>query len=237
VPNAPDPKGGFVEESPERRGHGAARSTTSHAADRPEPPDPMGKRWSEEGTPAGPQAFGVEATPESPALTGTSNDPSLPYAERSLLALRESFASDLLQIIRFRGEWTAVMRPQRLREYMKFRRDSWRYAMCHDVTAVDLYPDEPRFMVVYHLLSLEQATRLRVKCPVQGETPEIDSVVPIWTGAEYTEREVFDMFGIRFRGHPDLRRILMMEDYQHYPLRKDFPLTGFPVGIDAVKDS
>jgi len=237
MPNVPDSKGGFIEEAPERRGHGSARSTTSHDHDRPEPPDPMGKRWSLEGTPAGPQAFGVEAKAESPALTGTSSDPSLSYAERSILALREAFASEVLQIIRFRGEWTVVMKRERLLEFMKFLRDTWRYAMCHDVTAVDLYPDEPRFMVVYHLLSLEQTTRLRVKCPVSGETPEIDSVVPLWTGAEYTEREVYDMFGIRFRGHPDLRRILMMDDYAHYPLRKDFPLTGFPVGIDAVKDS
>jgi NADH-quinone oxidoreductase subunit C len=190
-------------------------------------------RWES----AGPQAFGVEATSDSPALTGTSSDPNLSYAERSILAVRESFASEVLQIVRFRGEWTIVMRPARLHEFMTFLRDRWRYTMCHDVTAVDLYPDEPRFMVVYHLLSLEQATRLRVKCPVSGENPEIDSVVPLWTGADYTEREVFDMFGIRFRGHPDLRRILMMEDYTHYPLRKDFPLTGFPVGIDAVKDS
>jgi NADH-quinone oxidoreductase subunit C len=108
--------------------------------------------------------------------------------------------------------------------------------MCHDVTSVDLYPEEPRFMVVYHLLNLETATRFRVKAPVSGEKPEIDSVVPIWTGADYTEREVYDLMGITFRGHPDLRRILMMEDYQHHPLRKDFPLTGFPVGIDALKD-
>jgi NADH:ubiquinone oxidoreductase subunit C len=61
-------------------------------------------------------------------------------------------------------------------------------------------------------------------------------VVPLWTGAEYTEREVFDLMGIRFKGHPDLRRILMPEDYQHFPLRKDFPLTGFPVGLDSLKD-
>jgi NADH-quinone oxidoreductase subunit C len=236
-PDAPDPKGGFIQDDPERRGHGPARNMTSHAPDRPEPPDPMGKRWSEKGTPAGPQAFGVEAKPETPALSGTSSDTSLSYPDRSILALREQFASEVLQIIRFRGEWTVVMRHERLLEFMKFLRDTWKYAMCHDVTAVDLYPDEPRFMLVYHLLSLEASARLRVKCPVSGEHPEIDSLVPLWTGAEYTEREVYDMFGITFRGHPDLRRILMMEDYAHFPMRKDFPLTGFPVGIDAVKDA
>jgi NADH-quinone oxidoreductase subunit C len=108
--------------------------------------------------------------------------------------------------------------------------------MCHDVTSVDLYPGEPRFMVVYHLLNLDKAVRFRVKSPLPGEAPEIDSVVGIWTGADYAEREVYDLMGIRFRGHPDLRRILMPEDYEHHPLRKDFPLTGFPVGIDTLKD-
>jgi len=236
-PDAPDPNSKFTPDPPERRGHGPARNTTEHAPDRPEPPDPMGKRWSEAGTPAGLEAFGVEAKGQESGLGPSSADTPRSHLERSILALREHYLQDVLQIVRFRGEWTVVMRPERLLEFMKFLRDSWDYAMCHDVTAVDLYPDEPRFMVVYHLLSLEQATRLRVKCPVSGEDPAIDSVVPLWTGAEYTEREAYDMFGIKFRGHPDLRRILMMEDYTHYPLRKDFPLTGFPVGIDSVKDA
>ena len=209
----------------------------SDAPDRPEPRDPMGKIWSEEGTSAGPQAFGVQPAPDAAGLSGkASTDPSLPFPERTMLAIRERFAGDLLQILHFRDEWTVVLRPEHLRDVMTFLRDTWNYKMCHDITAVDLYPDEPRFMLVYHLLNLEQPARFRVKCPVSGEAPEIDSMVPLWTGADYTEREVFDMFGIRFRGHPDLRRILMMEDYPHFPLRKDFPLTGFPVGIDSVKE-
>ena len=152
------------------------------------------------------------------------------------MALKEEFAQEVIQIVHFRGEWTAVMKPERILDYMKFLRDTWNYRMCHDVTSVDLYPDEPRFMVVYHLLNLDRAARFRVKCPVSGENPEIQSVVSLWTGAEYPEREVFDLMGIGFKDHPDLRRILMPEDYEHHPLRKDFPLTGFPVGIDALKD-
>jgi NADH-quinone oxidoreductase subunit C len=128
------------------------------------------------------------------------------------------------------------MKPGRLLDFMRFLRDDWGYRMCHDVTSVDLYPQEPRFMMVYHLLNLEQAVRFRVKCPVSGEHPEIESVVPLWKGAEFTEREVYDMMGIVFLHHPDLRRILMPADYEHYPMRKDFPLTGFPVGIDALKE-
>ncbi len=212
---------------------------------KPDARHPMGKRRADEGTPAGLQPYGLglpggEAAAEAPSSEAagdrTSANTGLPFAERTALALREEYGSDLIQVILFRGEWTAVMKPERILAYMKFLRDTWNYKMCHDVTSVDLYPDEPRFMVVYHLLNLEAATRFRVKCPLPGDAPGIDSVVPLWKGADYAEREVFDLMGIRFRGHPDLRRILMPEDYDHHPLRKDFPLTGFPVGIDTLKD-
>jgi NADH-quinone oxidoreductase subunit C len=208
---------------------------------KPESKNTQGKRYGGPYTPAGLAPYGIrakvegaEASPAEPARTSSRTD--LEYAERTALALREQFAPELLQIIHFRGEWTVVLKPERVLEFMLFLRDTWGYRMCHDVTSVDLYPEEPRFMVVYHLLNLDQAVRFRVKCPVSGETPEIDSVVPLWLGADYAEREVFDLMGIRFRGHPDLRRILMPDDYQHHPLRKDFPLTGFTVGIDALKD-
>ncbi len=210
---------------------------------KPESRDLQGKRWArDEATPAGFQPYGLrnpgppEGGPEPSAAPRRSDDLDLEYGERTSLALREEFASELLQIIHYREEWTAVMKPERILEYMRFLRDRWNYRMCHDVTSVDLYPEEPRFMAVYHLLDLDHAVRFRVKCPLSGAAPEIDSVVPVWTGAEYTEREVFDLMGIRFRGHPDLRRILMPDDYDHHPLRKDFPLTGFPAGIDALKD-
>jgi NADH-quinone oxidoreductase subunit C len=97
------------------------------------------------------------------------------------------------------------------------------------VTAVDWYPEEPRFEVVYHLHSLERNERLRLKCRVTGENPEIDSVTAIWRGANWYERETFDLFGIRFRNHPDLRRIMLPEDWEGYPLRKDYPVTGYRV--------
>jgi len=208
---------------------------------KPDPRDPQGKIWSKDATPAGLQAYGMDPVPGAGASDGSgeahvSSDASLPFPQRTALALREEFGSEVLQIILFRDEWTAVVKPERILEIMKFLRDTWNYRMCHDVSSVDLYPEEPRFMVVYHLLNLEAAVRFRVKCPLPGEAPEIDSVVGLWPGADYTEREVYDLMGIRFRGHPDLRRILMPDDYEHHPLRKDFPLTGFPVGIDKLKD-
>jgi len=94
------------------------------------------------------------------------------------------------------------------------------------VTAVDRYPAEPRFEVVYHLHSVERNLRVRLKCRLGGENPQIESVTSVWRGANWYEREVFDLFGIRFNGHPDLRRIMMPEDWEGHPLRKDYPVTG-----------
>ncbi len=96
-----------------------------------------------------------------------------------------------------------------------------------DITAVDRHPVEPRFEVNYHLYSLLLRQWLRVKVRVGGGSATVDSVTAIWPGANWHERETFDLFGIRFAGHPDLRRILMPEDWQGYPLRRDYPTEGF----------
>ena len=93
-----------------------------------------------------------------------------------------------------------------------------------DLTAVDYLGREPRFEVVYHLYSLKAGHRLRVKVPVPQEDPTVDSLVPLWKGANWLEREVWDMFGIRFHRHPDLRRVLLYEEFEGHPLRKDYPV-------------
>jgi NADH-quinone oxidoreductase subunit C len=128
----------------------------------------------------------------------------------------------------FRGETTLRIRANRLLTVCEFLRDepdlSFKYLS--DVTALDHYPNEPRFETVYHLLSFETNERLRLKARMEGENPRIDSMVPIWPAANAFEREVFDLFGIYFEGHPDLRRILMPEDWEGHPLRKDYPVQG-----------
>jgi len=96
-----------------------------------------------------------------------------------------------------------------------------------DVTCVDWFPAEPRFEVVYHLLSIPRKERVRLKVKVDSGSPVVDSVTPVWPGANYFEREVFDLFGIRFSGHPYLRRLLMPEDWEGHPLRKDYPVEGY----------
>ena len=98
------------------------------------------------------------------------------------------------------------------------------FVFLSDVAAVDWWPGEPRFQVVYHLASIEHRVRLRLKVPLPGEDAHIPTVTTVWPGANWLEREVFDLFGIVFDGHPDLRRVLMPEDWEGYPLRKDYPV-------------
>ena len=102
-----------------------------------------------------------------------------------------------------------------------------RFAVLADLTALDWFPSEPRFEVVYSLLSHERHERIRVKVKVNGADPYLESVTAMWAGASPFEREVFDLFGIRFQGHPDLRRILMPDDWEGHPLRKDYPVEGY----------
>jgi NADH-quinone oxidoreductase subunit C len=96
-----------------------------------------------------------------------------------------------------------------------------------DVTCVDWYPSDPRFEVVYHLLSISKKERVRLKVRLAEESPVVDSVTSVWPAANYFEREVFDLFGVRFTGHPYLRRLLMPEDWEGHPLRKDYPVEGY----------
>ncbi len=126
-----------------------------------------------------------------------------------------------------RGELTLEAAPERILEVCRFLKSERQFVRLSDVTAVDWYPQEPRFEVVYHLHSLERNERLRLKCRLPGQDPELDSVTAVWRSANWYEREVYDLFGIRFRNHPDPRRILMPEDWEGHPLRKDYPVHGY----------
>jgi len=102
------------------------------------------------------------------------------------------------------------------------------FAMVIDITAVDRYTPDERFEVVYHLYSLEHKRYVRIKVRVEEQDPVVPTVTGVWAGANWHERETFDMFGIKFSGHPDLRRLYMPEEFEYHPLRKDFPLMGIP---------
>ena len=147
--------------------------------------------------------------------------------------LTERFGEEVLEVIDFKGETTAVCKKGQLQDILTFLRDDTdlAYDRLTDLTAVDYseYPgpeQDARFNVVYHLYSHPLNTRFRVRALVDEETCSIDSACPVWKGAEWPEREVFDMFGLQFKGHPDLRRILMPVNFRDYPLRKDYPLHG-----------
>jgi NADH-quinone oxidoreductase subunit C len=129
----------------------------------------------------------------------------------------------------FRGELTLWIGAGALRRVGEFLRDeeSLAFKYLSDLTAVDHYPNEPRFETVYHLYSIENNQRLRLKVRLEGDDPRVDSMVPVWPGANAFEREVFDLFGIHFEGHPYLVRLLLPEDWEGYPLRKDYPTEGY----------
>jgi NADH-quinone oxidoreductase subunit C len=128
-----------------------------------------------------------------------------------------------------RGDATAIVTPARLVETLRFLRDDpgTAFDMLMDLAAVDYlkYPGRngPRFEVVYHLYSLSRGKRLRIKVGVDAAAPEVPSAIAIWPAANWMEREVWDLYGIRFAGHPDLRRILLYDEFEGHPLRKDYP--------------
>ena len=133
------------------------------------------------------------------------------------------------EVIEFRGETTVVV-PQeyllRVGSYLATE-PSLRFSFLSDLTTVDRFPMEPRFELNYQLLSLDRRERLRLKVRVPGSVASVPSVTSIWPTANWHEREGFDLFGIRFQGHPDLRRILMPDEWEGHPLRKDYPVEGF----------
>ena len=125
------------------------------------------------------------------------------------------------------GETTLIAEPAKIVDLCRYLRVAQEFVRLSSITAVDWHPAEPRFEVVYHLHSLEGNQRVRVKCRLGGDAPAIDSVTGVWRSANWYEREVFDMFGIGFRNHPNLQRILMPIDWEGHPLRKDYPVHGY----------
>jgi len=142
------------------------------------------------------------------------------------MTLSEELAPFALSSSEKFGELTVTIAADRLVETCRFLKDALRFERLSTMTAVDRYPSEPRFEVVYHLHSVSRNERVRLKCLLAGQNPEIDSATAVWRSANWHEREAFDMFGIHFRNHPDLRRILMPDDWDGYPLRKDYPVAG-----------
>jgi NADH-quinone oxidoreductase subunit C len=138
--------------------------------------------------------------------------------------------ADAVQEVKFdRDELTIWIAKEAIREACAVLRDSsdCPFNYLADLTCVDWYPSEPRFEVVYHLLSISTKERVRLKARLDGSSPAIESVTSVWPAANFYEREVFDLFGVRFTGHPNLKRILMPDNWEGNPLRKDYPVEGY----------
>lgn len=143
--------------------------------------------------------------------------------------LRAWSANAIEEVIEFRGETTLVIpRKVLLQVAARCREDEkLQFNLLTDATCVDRFPLEPRFELQYHLVSIPKKNKLRLRVKLSGDDPVVDSLVPVWPGANWLEREIFDLMGIRFTGHPDLRRILLPDDWEGHPLRKDFPVEGY----------
>ena len=160
-----------------------------------------------------------------PAITDVEQLKSHPALARLL-----EWNALIVQGVKFdREELTIWVEKGSIREACAILRDDpecpFNY-LC-DLTAVDWYPSEPRFEVVYHLLSIPKKERVRLKVKLDGSSPAIESVTSVWPSANFYEREVFDLFGVRFTGHPNLKRIMMPDNWEGHPLRKNYPVEGY----------
>jgi NADH-quinone oxidoreductase subunit C len=163
--------------------------------------------------------------PLAPAITDLEQLKSHPAIAKLL-----AWKSSAVEGAKFdREEMTIYIERSAIREAASLLRSdpNCPFDYLSDVTAVDWYPSDPRFEVVYHLFSMSKKERVRLKVRLSGDSPSLESVTSVWPGANYFEREVFDLFGIRFNGHPYLRRLLMPEDWEGSPLRKDYPVEGY----------
>lgn len=158
--------------------------------------------------------------------------PVNPLAEATVALLNDRFSAGVLAVVEHRGETTVTLDVASLVEACRALRDAptLRYSLLEDITAVDWPEREPRYDIVYQLVSIETLASIRLKAQVGGEDdpdPELPSVIGVWPAADWFELEIYDLFGVRFSGRDDMRRILMPSDWVGHPLRKDYPVTGF----------
>jgi len=157
--------------------------------------------------------------------------------ELILNKLKEKFPQINFSEIEYKGELTIQFDKQHVVEICRFLKEDseLQFLLCEDVTAIDWARKKNRFTIVYHIFSLKHNFRLRLKADVDELDCRIDSVSSVWKTANWEEREVYDMFGVLFNNHPDLRRMYMPEEFEYYPLRKEFPLMGIPGSLSLPK--
>lgn len=152
----------------------------------------------------------------------------------AILLLKNRLGAAVVEAPAFRGEAGVSLPREMIVEACRLLKETGGFMMLTDLSGVDNAGAAPRFEVHYLLYSFAERCRLRLTVGIPEEDPVVDSVSGVWATANWHEREAFDMFGLRFRGHPDLRRILMWDGYPHHPLRKDFPVAGLPAELPAI---
>jgi len=155
-------------------------------------------------------------------------------AQELIASLEKTLGQKIQNKTEFRGETTYTISPSDLREVTKLCRDELLFDYLIDITSIDNFGEEPRFEIVYELYSMALANHLRLKLRISEEVNTVDTISDIWPTANWHEREIYDMMGIKFNDHPDLRRILMWDGYPFFPLRKEFPLEGLPSEMPDV---
>ncbi len=149
--------------------------------------------------------------------------------------LKAKFGDLISEPAEFRGEITVKLADaEKIAEVCRYARNDLDFNYLVDISSVDNYGDDPRWTVVYLLRGLRNGCELRIQTGVGEEKSELPTITTVWKTADWHEREIYDMMGIRFSGHPDLRRILMWEGYPYFPLRKDFPLAGKPTELPGI---
>jgi NADH-quinone oxidoreductase subunit C len=157
------------------------------------------------------------------------------FKELIIEKVKARFGNSLQAVEEFRGDLSLTFDSSKIVELAHLLNDDpeLQFEICKDVTAIDWATRKNRFTIVYHLYSLKNNFLLRIKSNIDSE--EIDSVTEVWKAADWYERETYDMYGIKFKNHPDLRRVYMPEEFEYYPLRKEFPLMGIPGSIPLPK--
>ena len=241
VPEGPDKKGPEPGQTPTAKGPGEPAAKPSEAAGgtaAPAPGKPAGSVASPAtpspaaagpGAAAAPPAAKPPAAPPKPKMDPVEEALRRPVPSAALDALKEAFPGAVLEETHHAGQVSAVVPVDKLTQILRFLHDDPRTAfdLLADLTAADYPKREKRFDVIYHLYSIPKNHRLRIKVKV-GDGESLPSASGVWHSAEWHEREVFDLFGVKFDDHPDLRRILLPDEWQGHPLRKEYPLEGFP---------
>jgi NADH-quinone oxidoreductase subunit C len=177
------------------------------------------------------EALKFHFTPVDPPLPGKDQNPhakSTTYVPEVVDALKGRFGADVLDITEYAGEQTVYVRKERLLDVCRFLKEEQGFVYLSDLGGTDRFTEEDRFEVFYNIINFQARKRLRLKVRIDESALAVDSVTPVYRAATWNERETLDMLGIRFTGHPDPRRMFLPEDFEYFPLRKEFPLLGIP---------